>query len=243
MKTLKLSFLFLALLLITANVHAQTADEIIAKNIEAMGGKEKINSITSLYMENTMSVMGNESVSTTIILNGKGAKTKSDVMGQTMVQCYTDKGGWMINPMAGSTAATVMPDDQYKPGKSQITIGESFMDYATKGNKVVLIGKEKVQNVEAFKLKVTTPDSITTFYYIDPSTYYIVQTTLIANMMGQQMEIVTTLSDYKKTDFGYVVPYTYNINYGDQFGLVMQLKKIEFNKPVDPSIFELGNML
>src|SRR6266542_2080696 len=125
MKFLKCNLLTIALAFVAlANVHAQTLDEIIAKNIDAMGGKDKIKSITSVSIENTMEAMGNESTSTTVIVNGVGAKTKSDFNGQTMVQCYTNKGGWMINPMAGSSDATPMPEDQYKTGKNQIFIEE-----------------------------------------------------------------------------------------------------------------------
>jgi hypothetical protein len=241
MKNLKFALLPLAFMLIATMLRAQTADEIIAKCVDALGGKDKIAQITSMYMENSMEVMGNESLSKITILNGKGIKTVSDVMGQTMVQCYTDKSGWMINPMGGSSDATPMTDEQYKAGRGSIFIGEGFMDYATKGNKVELLGKEKVGTVEAFKLKVVTPDNITTTYFIDPATYYIIQSSMTAEMMGQQMEIVATMSDYKKTDFGYVIPYSNEISYGGQFNISMKLKKVEFNQPVDPKIFELGN--
>jgi hypothetical protein len=61
-------------------------------------------------------------------------------------------------------------------------------------------------------------------------------------MLGQPMTIITTYSDYKKTDYGFVMPHTYDVNYGYQFSLNVNLKKVEFNKPVDPVIFELGNM-
>jgi len=241
----KLTFNLLSILLVLVSftqVQAQTLDEIIAKNTAAMGGKDKIQSITSIKMENTIEVMGNESESSTIILNGKGAKTISDFNGQKMVQCYTDKGGWMINPMAGSADAAVMPEDQYKSGKSQINIGATFLDYTTKGNKVELLGKEKLQNTDVYKVKVTTPNNLTVFYYFDATTFYVIQTSTNSEMMGQQMEVITKLSDFQKTEFGYVLPKTTTVSYGDQFSLVIKLKKAEFNLPVDTSIFDLGNL-
>jgi len=223
-------------------IQSQTADEIIAKNIEAIGGKEKINSITSIHFENTFSANGTESSSTTVILNGKGIKNKNEVMGTTMVQCFTDKSGWIINPMTGSTTPAEMTEDEYKSGKSQISISDGFIDYAKKGNKVELLGKEKVKEIDAFKLKVTTSDSISTFYYFDPSTYYVIQSSIDVSMMGQQMTVITTFSDYRKTDYGFVLPYAYDVNYGYQFALSVKLVKAEFNKAVNPVIFEFGNM-
>jgi hypothetical protein len=241
-KLLSIFFAIVALFFVKINLQAQTLDDIIAKSTEALGGKDLIKSITSIYMENTMVAMDNESASTTVIVNGKGAKTKSDFNGQTMVQCYTDKGGWMINPMGGSADPTVMPDKQYKNGKSQIYIGQNILDYKTSGNKVELIGKEKVQNVDAFKIKVTTPDSVSITYYIDAATYFVIQSNTSVEMMDQKMEVVTKMSDYQKTDFGYVLPKTTTVSYGDQFSMVIKLKKVEFNKVIDPTIFDLGNL-
>jgi hypothetical protein len=243
MKIMKLNLLAITIMFAAMNnVYSQTLDEIIAKNIEVMGGKDKIKSITSIYLENTMEAMGNESASTTVVLVGKGAKIKTDINGQIMIQCYTDKGGWMINPFMGSSEATVMPNEQYKSGKGQINLEESFVDYAIKGNKVELLGKEKLENDEAFKIKVTTSDSISTIYYIDAKTYYVAQTTMTTDMMGQQVDITTKLSDYQKTDYGIVLANTTSVSYGEQFSMVIKLKKVEFNKPVDPTIFDIGNL-
>lgn len=242
---MKLKFNLLTIVLAfaaMANVHSQTLDEVIAKNVDAMGGKDKIKSITSISIENTMEAMGNESSSTTVIVNGVGAKTKTDFNGQAMVQCYTAKGGWAINPMGGSSEATPMPEDQYKAGKSQIYIEEPYMDYAAKGNKVELVDKEKLQNADVYKIKVTTPENRTTFYYIDANTYLVVQTSTSADMMGQTTEVVSKFSNYEKTDVGYVIPKTTTVSYGDQFSLTMKVKKVEINKQIDPSVFDLGNM-
>jgi hypothetical protein len=243
MKKPGIIFMTIALVFVNMlNVNSQTLDEIIAKNTDAIGGKELIKSIRSISMENTIEAMGNESPSTTIIVNGKGVKTKSDFNGQSMIQCYTDKGGWTINPMSGSSDATVMPKDQYISGKSQIYIGSSLSDYAKQGSNCKLLGKEKLQNTDVFKIQVTTSDSVSTIYYIDATNYYIVQTKTSTEMMDQKMEVITKLSDYEKTDYGFVLPKTTNINFGDQFSLVIKLKKVEFNVPVDPTIFDLGNL-
>src|SRR4051812_13580589 len=100
-------------------VYAQSADDIINKHVEAVGGKDLLSKISSLYMEVSTQVMGNQMTGTVTVLNGKGFKSESSVNGQTIIQCITDTAGWMVNPMAGITQPTAMPGDAYKAGRLQ----------------------------------------------------------------------------------------------------------------------------
>ncbi|MEP7320191.1 MAG: hypothetical protein ABI921_15650 [Panacibacter sp.] len=239
MKRLKFSLLAATALFTAIVTNAQTIDEIVAKHTEAMGGADKISQVNSVYIESTMQAMGNESLTTTTILNGKGYKSEAEMMGNKLVQVYTDKGGWAINPMAGASTATPMEDEQYKAGEEQVYIGGALIDYAAKGSKAELLPQEKVGAVDAFKIKLTNKDNVETIYYIDPATYYVIQAVKQVNMMGQSMDLTINFSDYKKIDEGLVVAYTTDINYGGQFSLTSTIKKIEINKTIDPAIFEM----
>jgi outer membrane lipoprotein-sorting protein len=238
MKNLKLGLIAIAALFSATAIHAQTADEIVAKYVDAIGGKEKLKAINSVRMENTLNIMGNEAPNTTTILNGKGYRNESEFNGAKIIQVITDKGGWMVNPMAGATDPQALPDDQVKAGKSQIFV-VPLLDYSTKGAKAELLGQEKVGTVNAYKVKITDADNVPTTYYFDPTTYYLLQITRSSEMMGQQMDVTATYSDYKKTDFGWVVPQNVEINMGGQFSMTLKLKNVEVNKDVDPKIFDM----
>lgn len=231
-------FLALVAFLAVAFANAQSADDIIAKHIEAIGGKEKLTAITSVKMENTMQVMGNEAPSTTIILNGKGFRNESEFNGQKMVQVVTDKGGWVINPMTGGSAAQPMPAEQFKAGAQQIYV-VPFLNYSTRGYKAELVGQEKVGAVNAYKIKLSDKNNSAATYYFDPSTYYIIESVKSAEMMGQQVDVTTTFSDFRKTDYGWVVPQAMDINMGGQFSLSAKVKNVEVNKEVDPKVFDM----
>lgn len=234
MKLLKLGLLASATLLCGINSFAQTADEIVAKHIEALGGKDKIAAIKSIHLETSSQIMGNDAPGNVTILNGKGFKSETEFNGSKMIQCYTDKGGWATNPMSGNTPEA-MPEEQYKSGKAQLYVGGELFDYAAKGSKVELLGKDG----NLYKIKLTTKDSSETTYYIDPATYYVTKLTKTGQAMGQQVEITINYSDYKKTDYGFTIPYTTQLDFGGMFSVAIATKKVDINPPVDPKIFEM----
>ena len=239
MKQFKFSLLAATALFAATVTTAQTVDDIIAKHTEAMGGADKISQVNSMYIESSVQAMGSESPNTTTILNGKGYKSESEMMGSKIVQVYTDKGGWMINPMMGASAATPMDDDMYNSGEEQVYTAGGLNDYMAKGSKAELQGQEKTGDINAWKIKLTNKANIETIYYLDPATYYIIQIVKQINMMGQSMDLTINLSDYRKTDEGILIPYTTDINYGGQFSMTSTIKKVEVNKTIDPAIFEM----
>src|SRR4051794_11151817 len=120
MKAIKFAVLGIIALCTIVSAKAQSVDEIVGKYVDALGGKDKISKITSLYQESTIEIMGNEASSTTTILNGKAFKNEMDFGGQKIVQCVTEKGGWSINPLMGQTTAEPMTDEQAKAAKDQL---------------------------------------------------------------------------------------------------------------------------
>jgi hypothetical protein len=226
--------LFAATVLFTSTIQAQTADEIINKHIDAIGGKEKLSQVKSVYTEISMEIMGNQAAVKEYLVEGKGFKSESEFNGSKIISCYTDKSGWSVNPMAGSEDAQQMPDALYKSGKPQIYVDGALADYAIKGYKAELAGKED----GSFKIKITG-DGNETYYFIDPTNFYVTKSIIKSEMMGQPVDVTTTYSDYKKTDFGIVLPFAKNIDMG-MFQLATKVDKVEVNKEIDLKIFEVG---
>ncbi|MEJ7735953.1 MAG: hypothetical protein WKF97_00890 [Chitinophagaceae bacterium] len=240
MKLLQFAWVAATLFISVTTVKAQSADEIIAKHIEAIGGKEKISQINSLHLESSIEVMGNEATSTTVILHGKGFKNEVDISGQKIIQVITDQGGWSVNPMTGQASATEMTEDMVKAGQHQIYIGGPLFNYAEKGNKVELAGNEDIQGVKAIKLKLTTKGNLELTYFIDPAKYYVIRSISKSTVNGQDVETMVNYSNYQKTEHGYVVPFSAEINLPQGIIIKSTTKKVEINKPVEESIFKAG---
>ena len=83
------------------NASAQTADEIINKWADAMGGKDKLSSIKTIYTEDELNIMNNPAPRKSYLVNGKGFKSEAEFGGQKIIDCYLVDSGWSINPFAG----------------------------------------------------------------------------------------------------------------------------------------------
>jgi len=231
------SLLFTSLLLFCgATLSAQTADEIIAKYLEVTGGKEKISQLTSMYMEGTIDVMGNSGPIKLTTLNGKGYKNEIEIQGSVIVSCFNEKEGWSVNPFMGGSSPETMPEAQYKMGREQIYIGAPFVFYADKGYKAELLGNESVGDVNAWKIKMTSPDNTAVLYFFDPATGYLIRGIQQMEMQGSTVDNVMTFSDYKDVA-GFPQPHKMNMNMGGQFEMTMSISKIEYNLSVDEAIF------
>jgi hypothetical protein len=238
MKSLRVAILAAAAMIAGVMAQAQTAEEIVNKHIEAIGGKEKIQGIKSVYTEYDMDVMGNQAPGVTWLLTGKGYRNEIDFGGQKIIQCVTDKGGWGINPMMGQTSPEPLPEDQVKMQRGSLNPGGPLVEFKEKGHKIELNGTENVNGVAAHKIKLNITDGPEVIYLIDPNTFYILKSIMKSNQQGQEVETSFVFSDYKKTDYGFVQPGTTEMTLPG-FTLNIKLKKIEINKEIDPKIFEM----
>jgi len=232
----------LAFILLAAGVRlqAQTADEIIAKHIDAMGGKDKLQALKSLYMEG-VAVMANGTEIDTKTWKVKDKLYRQEIsfgMGNVVIIATPTKG-WTSNPRSGGTFAP-MPDEALKAAQPQMDPSGPFVDYAAKGNKVELQGTDTASGgKKCYKLKVTFPSGQEVTYYIDAQTYYIDRESRKGGgMMGgggggrrdPNAPFNIDFSDYQKTPDGYVFP---NTIIAGGFGAKTSVEKLEINKDVD----------
>jgi outer membrane lipoprotein-sorting protein len=230
--------LLLAILLFFADagVFAQNANDIINKNIEAMGGKDKLSHLNSVYEEMTTSVMGQEIPAKIWIVNEKGMRTEMTVMGQQMITVVTTDTGWMINPMTGNNTPQPLPSNMLKQSLGKMDLRGQLMDYMNKGFTATLLGKEADGSKEAYKIRLIKSGQPTFTFYIDVSSYLISKIATEANANGQKTAVTIVMSDYRKTLEGYFFPFLTTIEAGSG-EIKSQITKLTINPAVDPSLF------
>src|SRR5690242_14655724 len=138
MKALNYCLLTIAVMALSFSLKAQTAEEIISKYIDAIGGKDKIAAINSVRMGTTISPNGADASGTIVFVDGKAYRNESDWGGRKVIQVYTDNSGWTQRPFVGVNDPQALPGEGYRMGAYQICL-VPLLDYASHGDKVELL--------------------------------------------------------------------------------------------------------
>ena len=233
MKKIK-NLLLATFTLTTLNVAAQTADEIIAKNIETMGGATKIASLKTVKKTGNLSMQGMDIPMIFTISQMKGFRLDVEVMGTSNYQIITPEKAFMFFPIQQMTEPKEMDAEAVKGMQSALDIQGAFVNYKEKGSTAELVGKEKVDGADAYNLKITGKSGKSVFYFIDAKTNRLVKTSGKATGPdGVEMNVETTYSDYKQNADGYWFAYATTTPQGP-----VVFDKIESNVAVDENIFK-----
>jgi len=236
----KLGMGLLALALPVLPAAAQTVDEVIAKNIEARGGLEKLKSVQSVRMTGKMMMgPGMEAPMILEIKRPKSLRMEFTFQGMTGVQAYDGKSGWSISPFQGKKDPEPMSPDDVKDAEEEADIDGPLVDYKAKGHTVELVGKEKVEGSDAYKLKVTLKNGTVRYQYLDAESFLEIKTEAKRTVRGSEMEFESTIGDYKEVG-GLLLPHS--IQSGAKGRPEKQnivVEKIELNPTLDDSRFKM----
>ena len=219
---------------------AQSVDEIIAKNVQARGGADKLKSVKSIKSTATMSMgPGIEAPGTLIQKRPALARLEFTVQGLTAVQAYDGKNGWQIMPFMGKKDPELMSADEAKEIEENADLDGPLVDYKNKGHQVELQGKEKIEGTDAYKLKVTLKNGDVQTIYIDSDSFLDIKEVTKRTVRGTEQEIESAIGDYKPVD-GIMFPFAVESGIkGTDQKQKLTITKVELNVPADDSIFKM----
>jgi hypothetical protein len=236
MKAFRLLSFMLVALVVSATSFAQSADEIIAKHIQAIGGVENWKKINSVRQEAAISVQGMEIPVVITFVHNKAFKQEFTVMGMTGYSIITSEGGWNFNPMQGQSKPEPVTADELKYGKDQLDLQGEFIDYKTKGHTLELLPSEDVDGSNCFKVKITRKSGTESVYFFDPKTFYTIRATSKVVANGQEVESTVNMSNFQKLPEGIVMPFTME---NSQIPAPITITKVVINGPVDEAAFKV----
>lgn len=219
-------------------VLAQTVDEVVAKHVAAMGGADKIKAAKTIKMTGKAEMQSMEAPFVMTLKQPGMMRMEITIQGLVLVQAYDGKSGWAIVPFTGKKDPEAVTADEAKELQDQADLWP-LVDYQAKGNKVEMLGKDKIEGTDAYKLKLTRTNGDVDVLYLDADSFLEIKEEGTRTVRGSEQQNETSLADYREVG-GVMFPYAIESGIkGSPEKQKINLEKVELNVPVDDSAFKM----
>jgi hypothetical protein len=191
---------------LSSGAFAETAEELVAKNIQAKGGLEKLKAIQSVRMSGTQDNDGFKAAVTQENKRPDLVRETFALQGMTSIQAYDGASGWQVRPFGGRKDPELMGEEDLRSLLLDADFDGPLVDYKEKGNKVESLGHDIVDGDDAYKLKVTLKNGDIIYYYLDPDTFLEIRKEQQLFLRGSVQEFVVNLGSYKPVN-GVMFPF------------------------------------
>jgi len=231
----------LSLLLAAPTALALTADELIAKNVEARGGLARLSAISSIRATGIVRIGGEDGFieQTYTLLQSRPGKLRRErsMQGLTAVTAYDGQVGWTVSPFRGRKEPQLLTPDTVRGLAVDADLDGPLVDYRKKGYTVTYAGTEDVDGTEAHKLHVTLSGGDSVDVFLDPDYFLEIREVNHRIVRGVEEESETDPGNYGKVN-GLVLPFSMESGpKGGSKNFRITFTKIEVNVPVDASTF------
>jgi outer membrane lipoprotein-sorting protein len=218
---------------------AQTADDVIAKNIQAEGGLAKLESVQTLRTSGKMTIQGFEVRFVEVAKRSDKVREEMTVQGMSQVRAYDGKTAWQINPFEGRRDPELLSADDSKDLQIDADIDGPLVNHEEKGHKAELVGHDSVEGTDCYKIKLTLKNGDIRYYYIDTDSLMKLKLETQTSIRGSIQESETYYGDYEEVN-GMYYPFAFETGpKGGTDRVKFTVEKIEQNVPVDDSLFSM----
>jgi len=218
--------------------HAVTVDELLAKNLEARGGADKVAAIRTLKLEGRILFGGQFELALTVFQKAPDSvRNEASIQGLTAVQAWDGKDAWQISPFQGRKDPEKMTSDDAKALADDAPIAGALIGAKERGAKIDYLGTEDVDGTDAHKLKVTLKNGDVEYVYLDPDHFLEIRTVAQRSVRGTQVESTTDYGDYEEIN-GVYFPFSLATeSKADGNRSQTTIEHAEANAPLEDSLF------
>jgi outer membrane lipoprotein-sorting protein len=209
----------LIMFIFTSVATAQTAEEIIEKNVAARGGAEKFAAIHSIMVKTVEEAnWGGRGSSALSIMRPDRMRFYYEWRGSpkakpiTIVWAFDGEVAWSADQRKGLQAPIKMTGDDLGKMREMATsqFAESFNELKANGNAVELVGKDAVDGAQCYKIRFTHGDTVLRYAYYDQQSFLVVRSELIGHRKSKEDHLGVAVTDYRNVD-GILFPHTFKI--------------------------------
>jgi outer membrane lipoprotein-sorting protein len=210
-------------------------DDIVAKNIAAKGGAEKLRGVTSV--RTTGHVKSGRGLSTITVWTRRPNSMRQEMTtdGRTGVTGFDGTTMWAVNPAMGPTAREVTGPAADRAREEAEDFDSVLLDYREKGYTVEVIPPAAGASPH---LRVTKKNGKVQDIYLDPATFLEQRITTEVTQGGKTATVATEFSNYKAVD-GMMVPFTIRQSVNGQVQGEVTYDRVQFNLPLDDGLFRM----
>ena len=214
----------------------KTADELLARHIEAIGGSTKLDSIKTMRVTGKSSFGTGSTKSRTVIEFKRPQKLRMDMTHErkTIVQVLDGSTGWLIMSSADKPAPVPLPAEVTEMMKDQCDFRGALVDHKKKGHRIELLGKQEVNGSDCYRLEVTKAGGAADDYYLDATSFLIVRVEGKRKVRGGERAYAVNFGDYRDVDS---LKVAHSIR-GDGLTGDMNVEKVELNVELPDSRFK-----
>jgi outer membrane lipoprotein-sorting protein len=241
---MKKSFISLVILLFALQmIPAQTADNIITKYFESVGGIEKWKNLKSIKMTGKMVMVQGEFPITLYRKPPNKFKIVMNIAGQEIIpQAFDGETGWMNTPFGGAAGPQKMEEDQIRELRDVSEFEDPLIDYQARGFIASYEGTVDTAGVKCYIVKLIRHKGIegkemASLYYFDTEHYLPVMIKQPSpQAMGQEIEI--HMSEYQETSDGVLMPFVMDTHFKGQSVQKLNFTEITINEEMADDIFK-----
>ena len=175
-----------------------SAAAIVDKNVAARGGLQAWRAVQTMSMQGKLGAGGNrratisvptpdrkssrqalptrptEEVQLPFVMELKRpGKMRMELQfnGQTAIQVFDGANGWKLRPFLNRLVVEPYTTEEMKLSSMQADVDGYLIDYAAKGTQIELVGMEKVEDRDTYKLKLTMKNGQSIHDWIDAQTF------------------------------------------------------------------------
>ncbi len=189
-----------ALAMFAGSAKAQTVDEVIAKNVQAHGGLEKLKSVQS---RRTIAKFSEGSFRAEFRQENKRPdKVREEfiIQGMAQIQAYDGKTGWQISPFNGRKDPDLMSQDDMKSLIVDADMEGPLVNYKDKGHQAELVGHDSVEGTDCYKIKLSMKNGDVRYYYLDADSFLELKLEIQTTIRGALQESELYYGDYEQVN-------------------------------------------
>lgn len=217
----------------------QSVDEVIARNIQAHGGLERLKAVTTMRASGKFSAGSFRAAF--LQENKRPDKVREEfiLQGLAQVRAYDGKAGWQVNPFGGRKDPELLAEDDMKDLVVDADIDGPLVGHQQKGHKAELMGHDPVEGTDCYKIKLTLKNGDLRYYYLDSDSFLELKLETQTMIRGAIKENETYYGDYEQVGGVY---YPFAIETGEKGSpdrVKLTVEKVELNVPLGDTLFSM----